>query len=465
MKIAIIDDGIDQTHPFFNPAGFTYPAGLPAREHELHDAEGDRRPRVPVPVDDLEVRGLPFDPQYSEHATHVSGIAAGDYNTVATGARGRVLVSGIAPKAYLGNYKALTVPTQDYGLDGNSPEIAKAIDQAVADGMNVINLSLGEPEIEPARDIVVQALDNAAAAGVVPVVAAGNDYGEAGHGSIGSPGNAPDAISVAASSEGGGSQPADEIASFSSGGPTPISLQLKPDVTAPGENILSSIPHASWDCWDGTSMATPHVAGAAALLKQRHPTWTVEQVKSALESTGDAVHAAGTADRGAVDARGRRPDRPRPGRHAARLHRSGEPLVRPRPPRHRRHEAARRHRRGRRTRPLGGHGRPAVARRPARRSRPTRRRGHPGRRSPSRSPSPPTRPEGSATGFLVLTRGTDVRRIPFWFRVENAAARKRPAPDALEAGPLHRRHARQGSRSSRTYRYPDRGSPPASRPT
>ena len=67
------------------------------------------------------------------------------------------------------------MPTADYGLDGNSPEIAKAIDQAVADGMNVINLSIGEPEVEPSRDIVVQALDNAAAAGVVPVVAAGND--------------------------------------------------------------------------------------------------------------------------------------------------------------------------------------------------------------------------------------------------------------------------------------------------
>jgi len=79
------------------------------------------------------------------------------------------------------------VPTKNWGLDGNSPEIAKAIDQAVADGMNVVNLSLGEPEIAPKRDIVVQALADAAAAGVVPVVAAGNDYDVAGYGSIGSP--------------------------------------------------------------------------------------------------------------------------------------------------------------------------------------------------------------------------------------------------------------------------------------
>ena len=55
------------------------------------------------------------------------------------------------------------MPTADFGLDGNSPEIAKGIEEAVKDGMDVINLSLGEPEIEPTRDIVVAAIDNAAA--------------------------------------------------------------------------------------------------------------------------------------------------------------------------------------------------------------------------------------------------------------------------------------------------------------
>ncbi|HSX23196.1 MAG TPA: S8 family serine peptidase, partial [Gaiellaceae bacterium] len=131
--------------------------------------------------------------------------------------------------------------------------------------------------------------------GVVPVVAAGNDFDVAGHGSISSPANASKAIAVAASTE-GDAGPADEIADFSSGGPTPISLQLKPDVTAPGVDLLSSLPHNQWSehSWSGTSMATPHVSGAAAVLKQRHPTWTVEQIKSALESTGDPVHPAGS---------------------------------------------------------------------------------------------------------------------------------------------------------------------------
>ncbi len=85
--------------------------------------------------------------------------------------------SGVAPRAYIGNYKALSVPTDaNVGLDGNAPEIVAAIEAAVSDGMDVINLSLGEPEVEPSRDIVARALDAAAAAGVVPVVAAGNDF-------------------------------------------------------------------------------------------------------------------------------------------------------------------------------------------------------------------------------------------------------------------------------------------------
>ena len=294
MKIAIIDDGVDQTHPYFSAKGYTYPPGFPKGNTAYTTPKVIVARSFPSPSTSWKYAARPFDPEYSEHATHVAGIAAGDDGTIATDPDGdRVRVSGTAPRAYLGNYKVLTVPTTDYGLDGNAPEIAKAIDQAVADGMNVINLSLGEPAIEPSRDIVVRALDNAAAAGVVPVVAAGNDYDNAGHGSIGSPANAPAAIAVAASSVGAGSPP-DEIASFSSAGPTPISLLLKPDVTAPGEDILSSIPHDSWDVWDGTSMATPQVAGAAALLMQRHPTWTVEQIKSALESTGVPVHVPGT---------------------------------------------------------------------------------------------------------------------------------------------------------------------------
>ena len=293
VKIGLVDDGIDQAHPYFDPSGLSYPAGFPKGNTAYTTPKVIVARAFPSPSTNWKYAARPFDPDFSFHATHVAGIAAGDFDTP-TQAGGLAPISGVAPKAYLGNYKALTVPTADFGLDGNSPEIAKAIDQAVADGMNVINLSIGEPEVQPNRDIVVKALDNAAAAGVVPVVAAGNDYGTGGLGTIDSPGNAPAAISVAASTmgNGDGTRP-DHIADFSSAGPTPVSLQLKPDVTAPGVDVLSSVPAHGFELLDGTSMATPHVAGGAALLLQRHPTWTVEQVKSALASTGDGVHPTG----------------------------------------------------------------------------------------------------------------------------------------------------------------------------
>ena len=145
------------------------------------------------------------------------------------------------------------MPTADYGLDGNSPEIAKAIDQAVADGMNVINLSIGEPEVEPRRDIVVKALDNAAAAGVVPVVAAGNDF-DVGRVRV-------DRLAGATRPPRSRSPPrpwgtaTGRVPTTSRisrpAGPTPVSLQLKPDVTAPGVDVLSSIPRTTSSCWTG----------------------------------------------------------------------------------------------------------------------------------------------------------------------------------------------------------------------
>jgi subtilisin family serine protease len=289
IKIGIIDDGVDRTHPFFSPSGFTMPAGFPKGNRAYTTAKVIVARTFPPPGANGRYAKVPFDPTESEHGTHVAGIAAGNNGTLAPGPNGQVRVSGIAPRAYIGNYRIGTIPTAGFGLDANSPEIAAAIEQAVKDGMNVINLSYGEPEITPSRDIVVQAMNAAADAGVLPVIAAGNDYDSVGPGSIGSPSSAQKAISVAAASKNS------VIAPFSSGGPAPISLLLKPDVTAPGVAILSSIPahDGSWGYLDGTSMASPHVAGAAAVLRQRHPGWRVAQVKSALVSTGNPVVGAG----------------------------------------------------------------------------------------------------------------------------------------------------------------------------
>ena len=136
----------------------------------------------------------PFDSENSEHGTHVAGIAAGNRGVYPGAARGTI--SGIAPGAWIGNYKILTIPTPGLGLNGNSPEIAAGIEAAVADGMDVLNLSIGEPETEPTRDIVTAALDAAADAGVVPVISAGNDFDDFGEGSVGSPGSTAKAITA-----------------------------------------------------------------------------------------------------------------------------------------------------------------------------------------------------------------------------------------------------------------------------
>jgi len=288
IKIAIIDDGVDQTHPYFSAAGYTMPPGFP-RGQSAYTTAKVIVARAFAPAGTTWKYALkPFDPIESGHATHVAGIAAGNAGTIAAGG---TIVSGIAPRAYIGNYKALSVPTPGVGLDGNAAELVAAIEAAVKDGMDVINLSIGEPEVEPTRDLVATALDGAAAAGVIPVVAAGNDNDDFGRGSVTSPGTADKAITVAAVTSPSNGRAS--LASFSSTGPTPLSLRLKPDISAPGVSILSSVPRGGWEVMSGTSMASPQIAGAAALLRERHPSWPVATIKAALIGSGTAVDADG----------------------------------------------------------------------------------------------------------------------------------------------------------------------------
>ena len=453
IKIGVVDDGVDNTNPFLSAAGFQYPAGFPRGGRKWTSPKVIVARAFPGPGSGRGGR-LALDRTASFHGTHVSGIAAGDAGTSSPGGADHpptTGLSGVAPRAYLGNYRVFNIPTP-VGNVANTPEIAAAFESAVRDGMDVINFSGGGPETEPANDAMLDVIRNVVAAGVVPVIAAGNDRDDNGTGTVGSPGTAPDAITVAASSNthvfapiltvrsstapddleripiqvagvnqfpaaltsvpaplldvgtltatGGGTvdrylcgpptDPNNEastplasgaltgrialvwrghctflskaerarragaaglilvdnrpgeangipiqltlpsgmisdldgarlsaflattrgqapvtvgrlpnrietgrsgvITSFSSAGLTAFRDDLKPDVTAPGGQILSStLPEftggSPFAVFDGTSMATPHVSGAAALLVQLHPSWTAEQIKSALVST------------------------------------------------------------------------------------------------------------------------------------------------------------------------------------
>ncbi len=445
IKIGIIDEGVDQAHPFFNAAGYVYPAGFPKGNTAFTTPKVIAARAFAPPGETWQYANAPFDPVNSDHATHVAGIAAGDYSVGAVAGRGPL--SGVAPRAYIGNYKALTVPTSQFGLDGNAPEITAAIEAAVTDGMDVINLSLGEPEIEPARDVVVAALNGAAKAGVVPTVAAGNEFGDAGNGSVSSPGSAEGAITTAAVTK------SDIIAPFSSGGPTPISLEMKPDVSAPGVAILSSVPPrvGLWSEFSGTSMAAPHVAGAAALLRQRHPGWTVEQIKSALVLTGKPVLSGSQS----VEA-----PTIREGGGLIYLPAANDPLVF--------------------AEPTGiSFGLVKVGTQATRTVQLTDAGGGSGPWTVSVAVQDPTggvsvsapttvnvpgsvsvqasvaasAKEADVTGFVVLQRGTDTRHVPFWLRSEHPRLGKPTA--ILRKTGTYNGNAKLGQARVSSYRYPE----------
>jgi subtilisin family serine protease len=444
IKIGIIDDGVDQAHPFFNPSTYAMPPGFPKGNTAFTTAKVIVARSFPTPETTWKYAKLPFDPQESEHATHVAGIAAGNFTPGAISGRGPL--SGVAPRAYLGNYKVLTYPTENFGLNGNAPEIAAGVEAAVKDGMDVINLSLGEAEIEPSRDLVVAAINAAADAGVVPVVAAGNDFEDFGRGSVDSPGSASKAITAAAATK------QLTIASFSSSGPAPVSLQMKPDVAAPGADITSSVPShlGTWASFSGTSMATPHVAGAAALLLQRHPDWTVAQVKSALVLTGKPIPS--TANELPTT---------REGGGLVQVPAANAPLIFAAPA-DLSFGLLRVGASATRTVTLGdaGGGAGTWAAAVVLQGGPARVTvgvpssvGVPGRLDVTAT-ADAFAPEADVTGFVVLTLGTSTRRIPLWFRVENPKLGTEPygtlSRTGKYGGQLRGKKALVGS-----YRYPE----------
>ena len=199
VKIGVVDDGIDNTNPFLSGAGYTPPPGFPMGDTRYTNGKIIVAKAFPGPGSGAAGK-LPLDRNASFHGTHVAGIAAGNAGTCAPAGLDHPAtcgLTGVAPKAFLGNYRIFNVPTP-VGNVAESPEMAVAFEQTVKDGMDILNCSCGGPESEPVNDILITAVNNVAAAGVVPVLSAGNDRDDFGFGTTGSPGTAADGISVAA---------------------------------------------------------------------------------------------------------------------------------------------------------------------------------------------------------------------------------------------------------------------------
>jgi minor extracellular serine protease Vpr len=418
VKVAIVDTGIDTTHPCFSDAGY-------APQQQLGDRRFTSNKVIAAKVFNMNAKNQGYTPEaIQDHGTHVSGTVACNYLTPATvnGVLIPYAMSGVAPKALLGNYNVFP----DQVGNARSEDIVDALESAYEDGFDVANMSLGGGS-HGFNDLLAHATDNLDEANMVVAVAAGNSG--PGHFTVESPGKAARALTAGAStvphfvgasltlgkasyglaagdfkvvaadttaalgavltsptslstacaalqagsltgkiaviargtctfsqkirnSQDAGAIAAivvnnvagdptamglggipneptipaymtsrdnsaaliaangasatisaalqyfstsnvDIMAGFSSQGPTDVDFRVKPDVVAPGVNVLSSVP-ASLTCpapcfafFQGTSMATPHLAGSAAVVRGQHPTWSAAQVRSAIVNTAE----------------------------------------------------------------------------------------------------------------------------------------------------------------------------------
>ncbi|MEV3968151.1 S8 family peptidase [Streptomyces sp. NPDC050698] len=246
VKVAVLDTGIDTTHPDLASA---------VKASKNFTATGS--------TDDM-----------AGHGTHVAATLAG------SGVRSGGRYKGVAPGAGILNTKVL-----DDNGEGSDSGVIAGLEWAAGQGAKVANLSLGQVDT-PGEDPVEAAVNALSkSTGMLTVAAAGNEGPDAG--TVDSPGAAESALTV------GAVDGEDRLADFSSTGPT-ADTALKPDLTAPGVAIVSARaahgylgdPAADgYVSMSGTSMATPHAAGAAAILAQRHPDWTGARIKQALTAS------------------------------------------------------------------------------------------------------------------------------------------------------------------------------------
>jgi subtilisin family serine protease len=420
IKVAVVDTGIDVSHPCFNDDGY-------APQTQLGDKRFTNNKVIVAKVFNNKTPSQKYTPEaIQDHGTHVAGTIACNADTpaVVDGAEIPYGVSGVAPRALLGNYNVFPGSVDN----ARSEDILNALEAAYTDGFDVVNMSLGGAA-QGNQDLLTMAVNDLDQANMVVAVAAGNSG--PGHYTVESPGSAARALSAGAStvphfvgtavnvagdvygaasgdfatvdaplsdplgvvsgttngldtacaalpagsldnsialisrgvcsfstkirnaqdagavavlvannvagdpvamaSDGTPNQPTvpaymvslatgqalaglegapttidstlsyiptnsvDIMAGFSSQGPTDVDFRVKPDVVAPGVNVLSSIPlsfcgegaETCWAFFQGTSMATPHLAGSAAVVRQVHPDWSAAQIRSAIVNTAD----------------------------------------------------------------------------------------------------------------------------------------------------------------------------------
>ncbi|MGP2441229.1 S8 family serine peptidase [Streptomyces sp. JW3] len=251
VTVAVLDSGVDADHPDLT--------GRIARSRSFIEGEevADRH----------------------GHGTHVTSTVGG------SGAASDGEEKGVAPGATLAVGKVLS----DQG-SGSESQIIAGMEWAARDvAADIISMSLGSTEAGDGTDPMAQAVNALSAeTGALFVIAAGNTGSPS---SIGSPGAADAALTV------GAVDSADAAAWFTSAGPRYGDNALKPDLSAPGVGILAArstltAGEGAYTAMDGTSMATPHVAGVAALLAEEHPDWTGARLKDALMSTSKELDAS-----------------------------------------------------------------------------------------------------------------------------------------------------------------------------
>ncbi|PPS69831.1 S8 family serine peptidase [Streptomyces sp. MH60] len=251
VTVAVLDSGVDAGHPDL--------AGRIGRSRSF------------IPGEEVADR--------HGHGTHVTSTVGG------SGAASDGKEKGVAPGATLAVGKVL-----DDGGSGSESEIIAGMEWAARDvDADIVSMSLGSTEPSDGTDPMAEAVNTLSReTGALFVIAAGNTGAPS---SIGSPGAADAALTV------GAVDSADQAAWFTSAGPRYGDNALKPDLSAPGVGILaarSRLAEGSGDytSMDGTSMATPHIAGVAALLAEEHPDWSGARLKDALMSTSEELDSS-----------------------------------------------------------------------------------------------------------------------------------------------------------------------------